>query len=181
MEEQTTDKSISEADFLRLWGDLSHNQQRFAVAMLECPSKKEAAIAIRLEPDTVYRWGSGLDDVIDYMRGRARDAASGVLVSSVIKAATIKRAGLDSGEEKIRQDVASEILDRVLGRATQRQDIDVTTKGESLNDGKLTGDQHARAIATLLDTLATRHGGGDSGEPDAVGAAERAAMAGTAE
>lgn len=170
--EQTTEKYTSEADFLRLWGGLTHNQQRFAVAMLECPTKKEAALAIGLEQNTVYRWGAEIDEVVDYMRGRARDAAQNVLEASVVKAAAIKRAGLGSGEEKIRQDVASEILDRVLGRATQRQDIDVTTKGESLNDGKLTGDQHARAIAALLDTLAARHGGGDSGEPDAVGAAE---------
>jgi hypothetical protein len=120
---EITDKSISEADFQRLWAVLSHNQQRFAVAMLECPTKKEAAIAVGLEPDTVYRWNGETDVVIAYMRDRARDAAFGVLESAVVKAATIKRAGLDSNDEKMRQDVASEVLDRVLGRATQRTEV----------------------------------------------------------
>lgn len=123
MAEQNADKSISDADFKRLWGGLSHNQQRFAVAMLECPSKKEAALAIGLEPDTVYRWGNEVDSAVAYMRDKARDAAFGVIESSVVKAATIKRAGLDSSDEKMRQDVASEILDRVMGKATQKQEV----------------------------------------------------------
>jgi hypothetical protein len=39
------------------------------------------------------------------------------------KAAAVKVAGLDSDHEKIRQDAASEILDRNLGKPTMRQEI----------------------------------------------------------
>ena len=120
---ETTEKSISDTDFKGLWGDMSHNQQRFAVAMLESSSKKVAALAIGVEPDTVYRWGESVDLVIEYMKEEARDSALLLLESSIVKAAAIKRAGLDSGDEKVRQDVASELLDRILGRAKQTTEI----------------------------------------------------------
>jgi hypothetical protein len=49
--------------------------------------------------------------------------AGEILRRSLPKAAAVKAAGLDSAEERTRQDVATEILDRHLGKPTQRSEI----------------------------------------------------------
>ena len=126
---QSTEKSISEADFPQLWRELTHNQQRFAVAMLDSTSKKDAALMIGIEPDTVYRWNGALDDVIAFMRTQARDAALEILAHNVVKAAMVKAAGLDSTDEKARQDAAAEVLDRVLGKPTSRTEVSGPDRG----------------------------------------------------
>lgn len=103
-----------------MWQSLSHNQQRFAIAMLSSSTKREAAQSVGLEPNTVYSWNGDIDAVVEFMRNNAAQAALGIVRASATKAAMIKAAGLDSDNEKIRQDVATEILDRNLGKPTQR-------------------------------------------------------------
>jgi len=120
---ETVENYISEAGNGRLWGKLTRNQQRFCIAMLECPTKKDAAIAVGLEPQTVYRWPDEVDRVIEQLIHSAAGSAYEILKDSVVKAAAIKHAGLDSDDERTRQGVSTEILDRVLGRALQRQEI----------------------------------------------------------
>jgi len=129
-----TENSISEGDseFSRLWRQLSHNQRRFVVAMRECSTKAEGAKAIELEPDTVYRWPDIVDDAIDLMDLHVKDAAVQVLADAVAKAALIKVSGLDSGDETLRQATASEVMDRVLGRAQQRHEVAGTGEGGAL-------------------------------------------------
>lgn len=109
--------------FSRLWQSLSHNQRRFAVAMLECNTKAEAAKAIDLKPDTVYRWGDEVDEVIDLMTLSAQETAVSMLTQALHKAVMVKLAGMDEKDAKIRQDAASEIIDRVLGKAMQRSEV----------------------------------------------------------
>ncbi len=116
-----TEKSTSD-EFQQLWQVLTHNQQRFAVAMLGCATKKEGAALVGLEPNTVYGWNGAVDAAIEFMRNHAALAALGIVRANATKAAMVKAAGLDSSDEKIRQDVATEILDRNLGKPTQRQE-----------------------------------------------------------
>jgi len=110
-----------------LWQALNHNQRRFAVAMLECNTKAEGAEAIGLKPDTVYRWGKAVDEIIDLLIGDAKETAVGILTSALHKAVMVKVAGMDEDEPRVRQDAASEIIDRVLGRASQS--LALTGKG----------------------------------------------------
>lgn len=175
------EKSTSEASFRQLWQSLNHNQRRFAVAMLDSPSKKEAALAINLEPNTVYKWNGPVDEVVEILLEQARDSAYSILEGSVVKAAMVKVSGLDSDDERVRQSEATEILDRVMGKPKQEQAVDLTTKGESLNASGYTDEQRARAVVALFDALRARIGHGDSGESGAMDAAERPAMAGAAE
>ena len=107
------------AEFLALWRQLSHNQRGFVVAMRECHNKTEAAEAIGLTPSTVYRWPGIVDQAIALMDWHVKDAAVQILADAVAKAALVKVGGLDSEDESVRQDTASEVLDRILGRATQ--------------------------------------------------------------
>jgi len=120
---QNTEKSISSADFAGLWGKLTHNQQRFAVAMLESPTKKEAALAVGLEPDTVYRWNGDVDAAVGFMRSQVRDSVLGIIEANAVKAAMVKAGGLDSGDELRRQDASTEMLNRYLGRPSQRTEV----------------------------------------------------------
>jgi len=93
------------------------------VSMQEHPTKKEAAEAIDISPNTAYNWPSVVGDVVDFMSNNIALATLGILQANATKAAMVKAHGLDSDNEKIRQDVASEILDRNLGKATQRQEV----------------------------------------------------------
>lgn len=121
-DETVPEKSISE-QFAGLWSVLGHNQRRFVIAMLESKTKKEAAESIGVKPDTVYHWNGMVDEAVALARADIQSAAVGILAAAGSKAAAIKTAGLDSDTEKIRQDVASEILDRNLGKPKQRQEI----------------------------------------------------------
>lgn len=118
-----TEKSTS-SEFSLLWAELNPNQQRFAIASLEYPKKKDAAEAVGIEPNTVYKWGDHVDAAVSFMRNNAAVAALGIIETNATKAAMIKAKGLDSDSEKVRQDAATEILDRNLGKATQRSEVD---------------------------------------------------------
>ncbi len=91
--------------------------------MLECKTKKEAARLIDIKPDTVYHWNGLVDEALVLARVDIQSASVGILEAASSKAAAVKTAGLDSDNERIRQDSASEILDRNLGKPTQRQEI----------------------------------------------------------
>lgn len=121
------EKSISDSvAFASAWHNLTHNQKRFAVAMMSCATKKEAAEAIGLQPDTVYRWNGDLDAVIDFMRNEAAAAALGIVTANAGKAAMVIGGLLDSDDENIRLRAGQDVLDRTMGRATQRQEINQT-------------------------------------------------------
>lgn len=122
---EITEQSTSER-FSELWQALNHNQRRFCVAMLECNTKAEAAEMIDIKPDTVYRWGDEVDETIDLMVSDAKEAAVGMLTGALHKAVMVKLAGMDEDDPRIRQGAASEVIDRVLGKATQPSEI----KGE---------------------------------------------------
>lgn len=182
---QSTEKSIYEPDdfaFVEMWQALSFSQQRFAIAMLECPTKKDAALAVGIQPDTVYRWPNIVDDVVDRLLENAAMSAYEILEASVVKAAGVKRAGLDSDDAKLRQDVSSEILDRILGRAKQR--LEHTGEGggpiEHMEVG-LDAKERNRALAALADAIAdvvcAAGGTGDG----TVGTSEQDTVAGSAE
>lgn len=91
--------------------------------MQDSPTKKDAAEAIGLEPNTVYSWPKIVDDAVERFADDVEAAALDIILANAGKAAMVKAAGLDSGDERTRQQVASEILDRVLGKPTQRQEL----------------------------------------------------------
>ena len=106
--------------FSQLWEKLTPTQKRFAVAMMEHPTKKDACEAIGIAPSTAYNWNGEVDAAVDFMRNQTAVATLGIIQANATKAAMVKAKGLDSKDEKIAQAVATEILDRNLGRPTQR-------------------------------------------------------------
>jgi len=179
--EQTyPENSISE-QLSAVCDQLSTDQIRFIVARQECSTDKEAAEIIGIKPDTVYHWKSRdkapIEQAIRLMAGDGVLIAAHVRRKSLAKAMLVKVGGLDSEDERIRQSVATEIVDWEMGKATQRQEIS-GPGGKAIEVDDTRAEYHSRA----LDTLARALGGllaerGDGGQ-GAVDAAEYAAMDG---
>lgn len=120
---ENTEVSISE-QLAEIWGALTHNQRRFVVAMQESTTKRDAAESIGMTADAVYRWNGLVDKAIDLMSRDVRVSMFAVLESYGIKAAMLKAAALDSKNENVRQSASTEIMDRLLGKPTQRQETE---------------------------------------------------------
>ena len=93
---------------------------------IDSRSDREASRLLGIDKDTPGRWkadGVPLDDII-----AAAKQDGVILVSRRIRADLnwaydVKRSGLHSKSEQVRQGAATEILDRGLGKATQRQEV----------------------------------------------------------
>lgn len=108
---------------------LSVDQIRFLIARLECSKDKSAAEMIGVSVRAVKEWrsqkGALIDEALRLMLHDGIMVAEHVLKRSIPKAAAIKVAALESEDEKLRQEVATEILDRAghVGKPTQRSEI----------------------------------------------------------
>jgi len=111
------------------------------VARQEFATDKEAAQEIGVKPDTVYQWkhkGAPIDDAVRLM------ALDGVIVASTLrrrhlaKAMAVKVAGLDDDDNRLRQNVATEIIEWEMGKPTQRTEnkteVGGAVKIEYVND-----------------------------------------------
>ena len=123
--EPNQEKSSSDA-LTQVLARLSVDQIRFIVARQEYATDKEAAEAIGVKPDTVYQWkhkGYPIDEAVRLM------AMDGVIVAThlrrrhLAKAMAVKVAGLDDGDARLRQGVATEIIEWEMGKALQPQEI----------------------------------------------------------
>jgi len=109
---------------------LTKDQLRFIVALQEYPTKDAAAKAIKIRPSTTYEWPDIVDEAARLLALDAVTAAREIRRRNLVKAMSVKAAGLDSKEPALRQKVASEIIEWELGKAAAA--IDVTSKGEKL-------------------------------------------------
>jgi len=108
---------------MELLKSLSKDQLRFVVAMQEYNSKKEAADALGLKRSTVYNWARTVDEAIKLLQLDILESARQMRKSALLRAMMIKIVGLDSPDEKVRQNVATEIIEGEMGKATQRQEV----------------------------------------------------------
>ena len=114
-------KSISE-DLDAALAQLSTDQIRFAIARNEYPTDKATAEAIGIKPDTVYHWPDVVRDAVRLMVGDGAVTALHLRKRNLGKAMAVKVAGLDSDDERLRQSVATEVVEWELGKATQRSE-----------------------------------------------------------
>ena len=116
----------SSDDFQSICDQLTIDQLRFVTARMNVSTDKEAAQAIGVEPRTISEWkraGAPIDEAVKLLIHDGLVLSRTILRRSVAEAAAIKRAGLYSDDEKTRQAAATEILDRELGKATQRSEV----------------------------------------------------------
>lgn len=127
--QENPQKSISE-QIDAILSRLSKDQIRFIVALQEYPSKREAAEAIGLKPDTVYRWNGEIEEAARLMAQERLEAAKALRRNALIKAIMVKLSALDSDDESVRQKAATEVIEWEMGKAGQS--LDVTSGGKPL-------------------------------------------------
>lgn len=119
---------MNEDDELRLRAllvTLTPKQLRYVAERYRHDSNADALRVLGMSPDAPYRWGNRAD-VDEAVRLMAFD---GVFVSRELlrralpQAAVVKVAALESGDERIQQAAASEILDRFHGKPTQKNEV----------------------------------------------------------
>lgn len=152
-----TNPEKSKSRLSEILGCMTFDQLRYIAIRFEYATKKEAAEAIGLEPDTVYHWPKEVDEALYLIAIEAESAARSILKQNLIKAAMVKVSGLDSDDERIRQGSATEVLDRQLGKATLHQEV-------RLEDVRLTDEERAERILALLDAARARRVGRSADE-----------------
>jgi len=114
----------TDADLEAVLGRLTIDQIRFVLARSETATDKDAAMAVSISPNTAKNWSKETKrDVAVALRLMAEDGLQTALHirrRNLAKAMGVKAAGLDSGDERLRQGVATEIIEWELGKATQR-------------------------------------------------------------
>ena len=116
----------NEDSFANLLEGLTPLQLDWIAIRIDTGSDREASRRLKISRSTPSRWkaeGVPIDEIVKQAK---QDGV--ILVQERIKgdlnwAYDVKREGLQSRSERMRQLVASEILDRGLGKATQRQEI----------------------------------------------------------
>ena len=124
------EKNQEKTTLEKILGRLTKDQLRFVVALQEYPTKDAAAKAIRVKPSTTYEWPDIVDEAARLLALDAVESARLLRRRNLIKAMGVKAAGLNSKDERVRQNSATEIIEWELGKAGTK--LDVTTGGEPL-------------------------------------------------
>lgn len=116
----------TKTDLEQILERLSVDQIRFVIARVDSITDKEAAEKVGLNYGSIRQWPREIKELID--RACHLMAEDGLITAlhlrrrALARAMEIKLRGLDSKDEKIRQAVATEIIEWELGKATQRQE-----------------------------------------------------------
>jgi hypothetical protein len=121
----------SSARLSEVLDQLTVDQMRFVAARQEFSSKKEAAISLGIEPDTVYHWPKIVDEAIRLTALKIHEAAVEIRKRNLLKAMLIKVSGLDCEDVSLQQKVATEIIEAELGKPIQRQEVSNTDSNPS--------------------------------------------------
>jgi len=107
---------------------LTDSQWRFVTAMLDNPSfsKADAARDVGLKPNTVYAWPDHVDAALLLAREDMHRAALSVRKQALLKAMQVKLDLLESKDAKLRDKVATDIIEWELGKAIQRAQHEVS-------------------------------------------------------
>jgi hypothetical protein len=124
-------KATNQDELASLLKTLTVDQIRFIVARQDCSSDAEAARVIGINKGTVSRWGDPVQRAVVLMALDGVHIAQELLRRALNEAVQVKIDGLRSRNEHVRQDVSTEIIDRNMGKPTQRQEI-TGADGEAL-------------------------------------------------
>ena len=128
---------------------LSTDQIRFVVARQEHNTDKDAALSIGMRPGLVYAWrrdGAPIDEAVRLMALDGLVVAQHIRRRNLAKAMMVKVSGLDlQDDERLRQSVASEIIEWELGKA--KQGIEHSGDVQLTHVHDLTDDQLAAIAA----------------------------------
>jgi len=142
-----TDNDIQE-QLESVLAQLSTDQIRFVVARQEHSTDTAAAEAVGISRDIVYHWPPVVKQAVRMMASDGMITALHLRRRNLAKAMLTKVDGLESGDERVQQSVATEIIEWEMGRATQPIDM--------------APDDPADKLARLLDRLSTAETAGET-------------------
>jgi len=116
----------SSEDLDRVLAQLTPDQIRFVVARQEHNTDKEAAESLELKPNTISYWKAKdvpIDRAVRLMALDGLVTALHVRKRNLAKAMLVKVGGLDSEDERTRQNVATEVIEWEMGKAMSRTEV----------------------------------------------------------
>jgi hypothetical protein len=127
-----TENSERLAEILR---KLSTVQIRYCVARLDTKTDKQAALDIGITDNVVKGWNFDgekelVDEAIQLMAYDGVITALEIRRRNLAKAMAVKADGLNSDNDRLKQEVATEIIEWEMGKATQPTDL--TTNGKDI-------------------------------------------------
>ena len=136
-----TMESIDNGRFSEIYKQLTHKQRKFLALMQDGKkTKREVAEELEIGESTVYGWPKIIDEALEIIDQDELNVARTMRRQALIEAMQVKIEGLKSENEKIQQDVATEILEAELGKAAQA--IDLNTRHETtIKLEQLTNDE----------------------------------------
>lgn len=114
--------------FVELWHSFTDTQRKLVIAIPKFATKKEAAESIGIEASSAYTYNGIISEAVSLIRKDRELAALTILGMALPEAAMTKYEGLQSGNEHIRQNAATEILDRHLGKPGASVDVTVNNQ-----------------------------------------------------
>lgn len=122
-----TNSIQTKTDLEQILEQLSVDQIRFVIARSNSVTDKEAAEKVNLNYGSIRQWPKDIKELID--QACHLMAEDGLITAlhlrrrALAHAMEIKLSGLDSRDERIRQSVATEIIEWEMGKAMQRQEL----------------------------------------------------------
>ena len=144
-----------------LISQLTPDQIAFVVARQDFRTDKEAAEHIKISPRTVQSWKSKdipIDEAVQLMAADGLIVAQHIRRRNLAKAMQVKVGGLDSGDERLKQGVATEIIEWEMGKAAQPFAGEV-----GLN---VAVDARGELISRLSDIVARKEAASVSGDAE---------------
>lgn len=121
-------------DLRTILDNLEDKRLDYVIARARCHSDIDALRESGIGKSAFYQWPreerDHLNDIAQQVKRETATIALMKLTDAAVRAAEVKIAGLSSHNEHVKQDVATEILDRTIGKPTQK--TDVTSNGESI-------------------------------------------------
>jgi hypothetical protein len=138
-------------EFLTLWQSLSPQQQKYAAARLAANSDADAARQAGVPISTARQWKNkaDVDKAIRLMAIDAISSSVAVLTANLNRALMVLVEDLDSEDKRLRHDAATEITDRVLGKATVRV-APINPDGTAYQATAELTPQHLDRVAELM-------------------------------
>ena len=150
---------------------LTIDEIRFMIARSDATTDKDAAKAIGISPNTVKGWPMERKDLIrEALRYMAEDGLVTALHlrrRNLAKAMAVKVKGLESDDERLRQSVATEVIEWELGRATQPQEHSGPGGGAIEVKHEYSDDAIADILSVLAGTGALDSSAETDGEAEA--------------
>lgn len=118
-ESQENPENSTSEQLSAILASLTVDQIKYVIARQDTATDKEAAEAVGVKPNTVYKWPPEVDAAVRLLAVSSVEGARALMQRSLLKAVQMKIGALDSDSESVQQKAATEIIEWIMGRAAQ--------------------------------------------------------------